>query len=113
MVKIVQMLCPQRHCILAIAYEENAGNFVQQCNEIEDIIQKTPLNRWCGICGSRDLKFEEGTTPWRTMAEALPYFKANEEACIATRQMMAAMGLTVDGSLDASRVKEVIREKKL
>ena len=62
MVKIVQLLCPERHCLLGIAYEDERGSFKEACAALQAMIDSGPFNNWCGLCGSRVLHFEEGTT---------------------------------------------------
>lgn len=104
-VNLVQMLCPERHCILAVAYDPEQGTFVQACEELEDIIQNANMNRWCAICGSRDLRFEEGTMPYKTLAEALPNLLANEQKNIESRRLLDAMGGTYEpGCFDVDKI---------
>ena len=42
----------------------------------------------CGICDARELRFEHGETPFKTMEEAEPAFKMAEAANLASRAMM-------------------------
>lgn len=111
MVKLVQMLCPKRHCIMVVAYLDGADNFVAVCNQMEDIVRTTPMNRWCGICGSRDLRFAETTTPWKTLAEAYPALKAGEALQIETRGFLDATGQSVEMCCDMERISETINRK--
>ena len=107
MVKLVQLLCPKRHCIMGVAYLDGKDTFVGVCNRIEDIIREGPLNRWCGICGSRDLKFKETTTPWKTIPEAYPHLKAAEADQIATRYHLNATGQALE-PIDMDWVKHLV-----
>lgn len=110
MITLVQMLCPKRHCILMVAYEDDAGTFLQACEELEQIIRESSMNRWCAICGSRDLRFEEGKT-WETMEGALPHIRATEQAQIFSRRLLDAMGETVEGpgSFDVEKIMQATR----
>jgi len=112
-VKLVQMLCPQRHCLLASAYAEGAGNFLEACEQLEGIIRDAGMNRWCAICGSRDLRFEEGTTSYQTMAEALPHLMANEQRCIDSRRLLDSLGQTAAGagSFDLDKIMRETRRR--
>jgi hypothetical protein len=84
---ITQCLCPQRHCIAAMAGEA-AGRAAAE-RDIERrlrmrvaflLVVTRALNPWCGLCGARSdtWKFELRRTRWRTMAEALPELKELE-----------------------------------
>lgn len=88
MVRLVQCLCPQRHAIIAVAYvpgetaaqehvsgpdditltEETAADYVRGI--VEEMVHRGSMNPWCGICGSRDLFYEDAPTRFATMDEA-------------------------------------------
>jgi hypothetical protein len=106
MVRIVQCLCPSRHCIMAIAYlpgitstpdvsdeditltEANAADHLRLM--VEDAVGAGWLDPWCGICRSRDFHYEDGRTAFQTLAEAYPVMKALEDAQRRTREFMKA-----------------------
>jgi hypothetical protein len=95
-VYLVQYLCPQRHCILAVAYEEGSGSFEESQGQIRLAMQAAGVNPWCGICGSRELHFEEGRTPFQSLEEAMNPLLSGEKAQAESRQALDALGLTYD-----------------
>jgi hypothetical protein len=100
MVKLVQLLCPQRHAIFATAYEEGVSNFLGACEMIETMVGPNgPYKRQCMICGSRDLRFEEGTTPWKTLIEAAPHLAKTQADIIRSRLQLDAEGKTLEKML--------------
>jgi hypothetical protein len=99
---LVQYLCPLRHCILAVAYEEGSGSFEEAKGQIRLGMQAAGMNPWCGICGSRELHFEEGRTPFQSIEEAMAPLLEGSRAQQESRQVMDALGL----SYDAKRARE-------
>jgi hypothetical protein len=84
-VRIVQCLCPQRHCMMAVSYESPNGEADPSKTEmlrnaIDELVQLHVVNPWCGICGSCGLNYEDRETRFGTTAEAEPELKAMEEA---------------------------------
>ena len=93
-VRIVQLLCPSRHCIVATAYESSDGAEIPEMAErlresFADWV-KHGANPWCGICHSRDLRAEDRPTRFATMAEAAPHLAENAAAQAVTRQYFKA-----------------------
>jgi hypothetical protein len=99
MIHITQCLCPQRHCILAIAWDA-ADTTTTMTPEIavaslRALVAAAVLpgvgwmNPWCGICHSREFSYEDGVTAFRTMDEARP---ALEEANRANERARHALG---------------------
>lgn len=77
MIHITQCLCgPQRHAILAITWadpEFTSGDAEAHLKIfVESLIETNTINPWCGICGSRNFRYEDGVTRYRTMKEATP-----------------------------------------
>ena len=74
-VYLVQLLCPQRHCIVCCVYEERPEPVESQSEvtraELREFAEEH-LDPWCGICGSRQLTFEDALTRFRSIEEALP-----------------------------------------
>jgi hypothetical protein len=93
---LVQYLCPERHCILAVAYEEGSGSFEEAKGQIRLGMQAAGVNPWCGICGSRDLSFEEGLTPFASIEEAMTPLLEGSRAQQESRQLLDALGVTHD-----------------
>ncbi|HTA46405.1 MAG TPA: hypothetical protein VK789_28375 [Bryobacteraceae bacterium] len=94
MVHIVQCLCPQRHCIIALAYEAPTDadyNFVEISKDamkalVDEAVKEGRLNPWCGICHSREWHYEDGVTRFSTVAEAQPELdRVHHENAIARR----------------------------
>jgi hypothetical protein len=95
-VRIVQCLCPARHCIVAIAYEpgkstapdpdspdlrtvltrENASGHLRR--RVELLLAMQAMNPYCGICGAREWTYEDRPTGFETMAEAMPHLEKSE-----------------------------------
>ena len=75
-IHLIQLLCPLRHCVLAQAYdteESTAGDSVAMLQDVvAAMVSAKLLNPWCGLCGSRDLKFEDAPRKFKTMDEAVP-----------------------------------------
>ena len=103
MIRIVQCLCPSRHCLTAFAYhpgvsvgkrldapaeitltEENAVDYMRLI--VEDTIPAA--QRRCGICGSADLRFEDAKTAFESMEEALPHLDRVERANAFARAVL-------------------------
>ena len=91
-VHICQMLCPERHAIFALAYEEEEmsdEDAIQHANAtLDEAVQSGIMNRWCGICGSKDLKPECGRTKFTTMEEAKPHLKKAQEENLVSRAFL-------------------------
>src|SRR5215831_19908498 len=89
-VYIAQLLCPQRHTILALAgeYESLEAATAQLSEWLEaakqKLLESRNLDPWCGLCKSRDWHIEVGTTPFRSMEEARPALKQAERDQQAT-----------------------------
>lgn len=54
------------------------------------------MNPWCGVCGSRDLKFCEEETAFETVAQAAPYLANLESQEMAIRDDLDGRGETHD-----------------
>jgi hypothetical protein len=98
MVILVQYLCPQRHCILAIGFEEGIGDLENAKLVASQMMKKLQINSHCGICGSRDLFFESGRTKYATLKEATPFFLACQYNQLMTRAALEAAGVTFDAA---------------
>jgi hypothetical protein len=92
MIHIVQCLCPQRHCIMAVAYDDVTTNGADALEQLEAVmkeaIERHMLNPWCGICQSRDFFYEDGVTRFTTMEEARPHLERSGADQIATRAVI-------------------------
>ena len=93
-VRIVQLLCPQRHCIVAKAYESPDGEPIPEITtSLVDgfaLLVARGANAQCGLCFSRNLRPEDRPTKWATMAEALPHLEEEARRQAITREYMRA-----------------------
>ena len=98
MVRIVQLLCPERHCLVAAPYEDDRMTFRECCDALKTAFDTGGFNSHCGICGSRDLHFEDGAKEFSNLKEAAPSLQAMMEQNMHTRTLLDALGLTYDKS---------------
>lgn len=82
MVYLTQLLCPQRHCLMAAAWEEHrscASEAEHQLRELfAEAVKSGRLNPYCGLCRSETLHCESQRTSWSTLAEAEPQLRKQE-----------------------------------
>lgn len=84
---IAQCLCPQRHCIMAAAGEAADADAADQTvgtelrEQVAALLQSGAVNPWCGLCRSpvESWHYELGRTPFRSLAEAMPALRQEEE----------------------------------
>lgn len=88
---IVQLLCPERHAIMAAPYEKtNESEASEIAAGIKTEMAKTGVRWECAICKSTHLKFEEGATRFMSLAEAMPHMKKVEVENILSRIILDA-----------------------
>lgn len=99
-VKLVQCLCPERHCITAIAFQDlPESEAISKLQSIVDSsIASSLINPWCAICGSRKWHYEVGKTRFSTMEEAEPELAKTEVEQRKTIALLKSLGLTFDKS---------------
>lgn len=90
-VRIIQLLCPARHCIVAVAYVSPGGDADTIVAEglratFDKSVTAGHFNPWCELCRSREFHIEDAATPFATMAEALPALKEEERKQAETRK---------------------------
>lgn len=90
-IKIMQLLCPMRHCLVGLAYDPETTTNKEAVELLKKGIKAMNLNRWCGLCGSRNLCFETGATVFDSMAEAGKFLVAEEKKNLATRAIFDSM----------------------
>jgi hypothetical protein len=96
-VHLIQLLCPKRHCIIAMPYLSEQERGKERTIALIDAAQKALLfNPWCGICGSRELVYEDGKTVFKTLEEAMPMLRKLEEDNLMSRQLLDASGQSYD-----------------
>ena len=96
MVRIVQLLCPSRHCLLAAPYEDDRSSFDEAKGMLKAMISQGPFNAWCALCGSHELHYEDGPTRFKNLQEAAPFIGATAADNALTRAALDAAGLTHD-----------------
>ena len=94
MIHILQLLCPQRHCFVAVAWDDAAqtlaGASVQLANAKVQLLGGRGAEGFvCAICGSTTFHTEDGVTRWETMSEAAPHLMASMRDQLLTREMLA------------------------
>lgn len=83
MIHLTQLLCPQRHCVVAAAWDENES-CAQEAEDalrkqFRDAVQIGKLNPYCGLCRSETLHCEVSATGWQTLEEAIPHLQRAEQ----------------------------------
>lgn len=92
---LTQWLCPERHCSIALAWDDTTDQAEHIVKQGEAIYATGALNRHCGICGGA-LAPEHGRTKWQTMEEAKGPIAEVEKLQIASRELMDSLGLPVE-----------------
>lgn len=69
-VRLVQLLCPERHCVVASAYEEGVSEGPKVSSSLLDKMHDLGIEKKCGICGSAELQFEDSPTRFGSIEEA-------------------------------------------
>jgi hypothetical protein len=85
---LAQLLCPQRHCILALAYDIEEHKPADIEEKLNAAMTLKVINPWCGICRSRHLHVEHGKLSTDDWDEAMVMLRANEAAQLATRAIL-------------------------
>jgi hypothetical protein len=95
-VRIVQVLCPRRHCIVATAYESPDGEPMPEVTDrlkqqTDSMIEKG-VNPWCGICLAKKASwiYEDSPTIFATMKAALPHLQEASDRNKAVREYLRA-----------------------
>jgi len=92
MIWITQWLCPRRHCVIAVAWDDQEITPEEAVRRGEQAFTQD-VNRWCGICGG-SLHVEHGRTRFNTMEKALPQLKAIERANDRARSIIGLRPIT-------------------
>jgi len=99
MIWIAQCLCPQRHCLLAVATDEGPVEGVRLCaSGVRGLLLFRELNPWCGLCGAPadTWTYEAGETAFNTMEEARPELGRLQAENQRTHDEMIADGRAYD-----------------
>jgi hypothetical protein len=95
-IHVIQLLCPSRHCIVAIAYQSAEMSSAVARSKIDRFLDNGHIARHCGICGSTDLRYEDRPTIFKTLEEAEPILAQLQADNFKTRALLDAAGLTHD-----------------
>lgn len=101
-VYLTQCVCPQRHALLALAFEAEHDDLAKalcitgMIPRMEGLFARGVINRHCGICGATELAFEMARTPFRTIDEAMPNLREIERMNLFTRLELDAKGESHD-----------------
>ena len=83
MIYLTQLLCPQRHCLVALAWDEHeccASEAEHQVQErFSELVAGGAINPYCGLCRSKTLHCESARTRWNTLVEAEPHLRKSEQ----------------------------------
>jgi hypothetical protein len=86
---ISQWLCPERHCSIASAWDDQETTRQEVEERGQRLYREGKVNPWCGICG-QDLKVEHGRTRFKTMAEAEPELRRLERENALARRLLGS-----------------------
>jgi hypothetical protein len=98
---IAQLLCHERHCLIAMA-EEIEGTEKERMDLAHQVwstahtgVKAGIFKRQCALCGAdfESLKVEVSQTPYRTLEEARPHLKMAEEAQAAFQHIIQTLHL--------------------
>lgn len=90
---IVQCLCPDRHCIMALAFDPadlaEAEAVARLKALVHAALNDSTINPWCALCGPTrgpsSWFYEAAPTRFRTMEEAEPALRQAEADQLRTR----------------------------
>ncbi len=85
MIWLTQWLCPDRHCSIALAWDDAVETAEEVVAKGESLYQSGIFNPWCGICGHVGLHVEHGETRFRSMEEAMTPLLEAQQANTLTR----------------------------
>jgi len=96
MIRMIQLLCPNRHAIVAAFYNDETSGHCEVVAEMKAALDQAKANPWCGICGSAHLEFEDRPTDYQTIDEAKASAQAVAMVNAYSRSILDSAGLTFD-----------------
>jgi len=94
-IRIVQCLCPSRHCIAAIAYDPADRDDEAAIAGLRDMLGESiasgVLNPWCALCLSRQWHYEVGVTRFHSLEEARPHLMTAQAEQLLTQLRLTAV----------------------
>jgi hypothetical protein len=89
MIWISQWLCPERHCSIAMAWDDTEETREAIEEKGEAVYARGSINRYCGICRG-DLHVVHGRTKFNTIDEAMGPLLEMERANMTSRTRLMA-----------------------
>lgn len=90
MVHLIQILCPNRHTMVAAPYDPGKQSAQEALDMLKEAFRQSGLNPWCGLCQSRELCYEDAATIFKSIEEAMPALRAMEQLNLSTRRILKA-----------------------
>jgi len=89
---LIQLLCPNRHAVVAVSYDEtemphDVARAIFE-KDFDDMVAHKILRRECGICKSTTLNYECAKTKYKTMEEASRELSKLEAENLASRALL-------------------------
>jgi hypothetical protein len=92
---VAQCLCPQRHCIMAVADVADDEGAAQLTllpalrATVNEWLRSGAANPWCALChaSAETWRFEVGDTKLATMEQAAPVLRQSEREQAMTRDL--------------------------
>jgi hypothetical protein len=81
MIHIMQVLCPKRHCFMAVAWDDTTSDQAEIAYKLDEVFDewvKAGNPRVCALCGATDFMLDDGVTRFKTLEEAQPYLIEQE-----------------------------------
>lgn len=95
MIKLLQLLCPERHCLFGVLMDDTLATEEEAKAGLWTLYHSGPQQH-CGLCGSKTFHLEARNTTFKTMLEAMPIVAAEQAANRATKEAMDAIGVSFD-----------------
>jgi hypothetical protein len=92
-IRLLQCLCPKRHGICAVFYDDEVVDGESALRGFQDIIrlalEQGLMRQRCEVCKADvDFHYEDAKTGFKTMADAIEAGKQNEAEQAATRRFL-------------------------
>lgn len=89
MIWLSQWLCPERHCVFALSWDENEPGSSSEKAEAEGsklILDAHPEGDFrCGMCSSDQITVSHDETRFETMEEAKPHLEESQTQQLISR----------------------------
>lgn len=102
MIKMLQVLCPDRHAISALVFNTASCSEAQAREQVQEFFDTEKrhgrLRAHCGICGAPERKWlwEVRVMEEQDFLEAVKSVKAAEQLQLRTRGLLDRLGLSYD-----------------